>query len=194
MEYLVNGKKFSNIEEARQYEDAFRKSNIESSSDNSKDSMSRIYKQYIRSKLHVFKVTREQASKPKYIGIVADREHIKYLHALLGTPYKLENSELIQCWDCTKLTGRDIINSVVDSFVYGGNIVPVTSKAHFECCVDACEKRKENPYFIFIARGIKSKEDIVKDYIKTGEKFIELTNKSITSAEELFDIFYSLGL
>lgn len=193
MEYLVNGKKFSNIEEARQYEDAFRKSNIESSSDNSKDSLSRIYKQYIRSKLHVFKVMGEQA-KPKYIAIVADREHIKYLHALLGSPYKLENSELVKCWDCTKLTGRDIINNIVDSFVYEGNIVPVTSKAHFECCVDACEKRGENPYYIFVARGIKAKEDIAKDYIKTGEKFIELTNKSITSAEELFDIFYRLGL
>lgn len=190
MEYLVNGKKFSNIEEARQYEDALRKSNIESSSDNSKDSMSRIYKQYIRSKLHVFKIV---GDKPKYIAIVADREHIKYLHALLGSPYKIENSELVKCWDCIKLTGRDIINSIVDSFVYGGNIVPITSKAHFECCVDACEKRGENPYYIFVARGIKSKEDIAKDYIKTGEKFIELTNKSITPAE-LFDIFYRLGL
>lgn len=190
MEYLVNGKKFSNIEEARQYEDSLRK---ESSSESSKNNVSKAYKKYIRSKLQVFKVEDIRASKPKYIAVVADGKHLEYLYALLGTPFVIKNGELIKCWSCTQVTG-DIVDNITDCFINGGGIVHVTSKAHFECCVDACEKRGENPYFVFTAKYVKSERDIAQDYIKTGEKFIELTNKSVTSAEELFDIFYRLGL
>ena len=115
MEYLVNGKKFTDIDEARKYEEQLK---------NEQGSKIEAYKSYIRSKLQVFKIKKGQSPAPtKYLAVIVDKEHFKYMLAIatqmLGSQYIINDGELVESWSYTTVTDGDIIDDIIDSFVEG---------------------------------------------------------------------------
>ena len=114
MEYLVNGKKFSDINEARKYEQECIKSERENSIE--------AYKAYIKANIKIFKIT--EGSHISYFGVIADKDHTKYMLAimtqLLGSRYIIRNDKLIESWKYTNETDDEIINATVDKYVSSG--------------------------------------------------------------------------
>lgn len=138
MEFLVNGKKFSDIDEARKYEEQLK---------NEQGSKIEAYKSYIRSKLQVFKIKKGQSPAPtKYLAVIVDKEHFKYMLAiatkLFGSQYIITDGELVESWSYTTVTDGDIIDDIIDSFVEG----------------------KNSPYStLFVGNSIKTPESIIDE-------------------------------
>lgn len=112
MEFLVNGKKFDNIEEATKYEEE-----LELESKKKEDELNK-YIKYLKSKLQVYEVG------SKYIAVVVNSDHKKYVSAIaskfLGSQYKIVNKEVKEMWSMTKVTDKDIIDKVVDLLMNRG--------------------------------------------------------------------------
>lgn len=167
MEYLVNGKKFKDIDEARKYEEQIK---------NEQDNKIEEYKSYIRSKLQVFKIKKGQSPAPtKYLAVIVDKEHFKYMLAiatkLLGSQYIINDGELVESWSYTTVTDGDFIDDIIDSFVEG----------------------KSSPYStLFVGNSIKTPEGVLdehksdEDTPSDGDKQ-DSTNKKSVSPEEFIE-------
>ena len=164
MEYLVNGKKFTDIDEARKYEEQLK---------NEQGSKIEAYKSYIRSKLQVFKIKKGQSPAPtKYLAVIVDKEHFKYMLAiatkLLGSQYIITDGELVESWSYTTVTDGDIIDDIIDSFVEG----------------------KSSPYStLFVGNNIKTPESILDEHKSDegtqsdGDKQDSINKKSVFPEE-----------
>lgn len=169
MEYLVNGKKFTDIDEARKYEEQLK---------NEQGSKIEEYKSYIRSKLQVFKIKKGQAPVPtptKYLAVIVDKEHLKYMLAiateLLGNQYIINDGELVESWSYTIVTDGDIIDDIVDSFVEGKSSIYST---------------------LFVGNNIKTPESVLDEHKSDegtqsdGDKQ-DSTNKKSVFPEEFIE-------
>ena len=167
MEYLVNGKKFTDIDEARKYEEQLK---------NEQGSKIEEYKSYIRSKLQVFKIKKGQTPAPtKYLAVIVDKEHFKYMLAiatnLLGSRYIINGGELVESWSYTIVTDGDIIDDIVDSFVEGKSSIYST---------------------LFVGNNIKTPESVLDEHKSDegtqsdGDKQ-DSTNKKSVFPEEFIE-------
>lgn len=160
MEYLVNGKKFKDIDEARKYEEQIK---------NEQDNKIEEYKSYIRSKLQVFKIKKGQSPAPtKYLAVIVDKEHFKYMLAiatkLLGSQYIITDGELVESWSYTTVTDGDIIDDIIDSFVEGESI----------------------PYStLFVGNSIKTPEGVLDEHKSDEDTPSDSDNQSSNSKKSV---------
>lgn len=160
MEFLVNGKKFSDIDEARKYEEQLK---------NEQGSKIEAYKSYIRSKLQVFKIKKGQSPAPtKYLAVIVDKEHFKYMLAIatqmLGSQYIINDGELVESWSYTTVTDGDIIDDIIDSFVEG----------------------KSSPYStLFVGNSIKTPEGVLDEHKSDEDTPSDSDNQSSNSKKSV---------
>lgn len=160
MEYLVNGKKFKDIDEARKYEEQIK---------NEQDNKIEEYKSYIRSKLQVFKIKKGQTPAPtKYLAVIVDKEHFKYMLAIatqmLGSQYIINDGELVESWSYTTVTDGDIIDDIIDSFVEG----------------------KSSPYStLFVGNSIKTPESVIDESKSQEDTHSDSDNQSSNSKKSV---------